>query len=231
MVGSAVAAEIGSLLTEATTVREYLSVTTGRVLAHLAELRSVLQHHLTVVDDLDSVLADFAALAGLWQESTVRGPAWRIGDAGRRLERCLVVLDLVEAARPNADGDATVAEEVDTAATEVLLAANDSLVAYRRRYRSDVEWTAAVELLVRDPSNPRSLAASVERLAADAEAGESAIGRDIAQQLRDALTLPVDDLLVAMRPLVEEAGNRIVSRWFSTPVNPIVMRQREGDLP
>src|SRR5690606_15961543 len=41
-VGDAVAAEIGSLLTEATPVREYLSVTTGRVLAHLAELRAVL---------------------------------------------------------------------------------------------------------------------------------------------------------------------------------------------
>ena len=36
--------EIGTLLTEATTVREYLSVTTGRVLAHLAELRDRAQH-------------------------------------------------------------------------------------------------------------------------------------------------------------------------------------------
>ena len=228
-VGSAVAAEIGSLLTEATTVREYLSVTTGRVLAHLAELRSVLQRHLTVVDDLDAVLADFAALAGLWQESTVRGPAWRIGDAGRRLERCLVVLDLVEAARPDAGRDGIADEEVDTAVTEVLLAANDSLVAYRRRYRSDVEWGAAVELLVRDPSNPRSLAASVERLVADTDHGESAVGRDVAEQLVAALALPVDELVATMRPLVEEAGSRIVSRWFSTPVNPIVMRQREGD--
>jgi uncharacterized circularly permuted ATP-grasp superfamily protein/uncharacterized alpha-E superfamily protein len=230
-VGSAVAAEIGSLLTEATTVREYLSVTTGRVLAHLAELRSVLQRHLTVVDDLDAVLADFAALAGLWQESTVRGPAWRIGDAGRRLERCLVVLDLVDAARPDPGADGTVDEEVETAVTEVLLAANDSLVAYRRRYRSDVEWGAAVELLVRDPSNPRSLAASVERLVADGDDGESAIGSDIARQMHAALALPVDELVVTMRPLVEEAGTRIVGRWFSTPVNPIVMRQREGDRP
>ena len=222
-VGDSVAAEIGSLLTEATTVREYLSVTTGRVLAHLAELRSVLQRHLTVVDDLDAVLADFAALAGLWQESTVRGPAWLIGDTGRRLERCLVVLDLVEAARPGGG-----IEEVDTASTEVLLAANDSLVAYRRRYRSDVEWGAAVELVVRDPSNPRSLAASVERLVAHAQAGEWAVGEDVADEMSKAIALPVDDLVVAVRPLVEEAGRRIVSRWFSTPVNPIVMRQREG---
>lgn len=223
-VGDAVAAEIGSLLTEATTVREYLSVTTGRVLAHLAELRVVLQRHLTVVDDLDAVLADFAALAGLWQESTVRGPAWRIGDTGRRLERCLVVLDLVEAVRPDADVD----EEVDTAATEVLLAANDSLVAYRRRYRSDVEWSDAVDLLVRDPSNPRSLAASIERLAQHAADGETALGPEFVEQARAALALPVDELVAVMRPLVDDAGRRIVSRWFSTPVNPIVMRQQEG---
>jgi uncharacterized circularly permuted ATP-grasp superfamily protein/uncharacterized alpha-E superfamily protein len=224
-VGDSVAAEIGSLLTEATTVREYLSVTTGRVLAHLAELRSVLQRHLTVVDDLDAVLADFAALAGLWQESTVRGPAWQIGDTGRRLERCLVVLDLVEAAHP---GGGLVDEEVDTASTEVLLASNDSLVAYRRRYRSDVEWHAAVELVVRDPSNPRSLAASVERLVAHSRAGEWAVGEDLADEMSRTIALPVDELMVAMRPLVDEAGRRIVGRWFSTPVNPIVMRQREG---
>ncbi|MFP5488060.1 MAG: circularly permuted type 2 ATP-grasp protein, partial [Acidimicrobiia bacterium] len=223
-VGDSVAAEIGSLLTEATTVREYLSVTTGRVLAHLAELRAVLQRHLTVVDDLDAVLADFAALAGLWQESTVRGPAWRIGDTGRRLERCLVVLDLVEAARPVGDVD----EEVDTAATEVLLAANDSLVAYRRRYRSDVEWSAAFELLVRDASNPRSLAASIERLAVHAADGETAITPEFVDEARAALVLPVDALAATLRPLVEDAGRRVVSRWFSTPVNPIVMRQREG---
>ena len=224
-VGDAVAAEIGALLTEATTVREFLSVTTGRVLAHLAELRGVLQRHLTVVDDLDAVLADFAALAGLWQESTVRGPAWRIGDTGRRLERCLVVLDLIEAVRPVGDVD----DEVDTVATEMLLAANDSLVAYRRRHRSDVEWSAAFELLVRDPSNPRSLAASLDRLATHATDGEASIGLDLVEEARAALALPVDALVAQMRLLVEDAGRRVVGRWFSTPVVPIVMRQREGD--
>ena len=79
-----------------------------------------------------------------------------------------------------------------------------------------------------DPSNPRSLAASVERLVAHAQAGEWAVGEDVADEMSKAIALPVDDLVVAVRPLVEEAGRRIVSRWFSTPVNPIVMRQREG---
>ncbi len=223
-VGDAVAREIGSLLTEASTVREYLSVTTGRVLSHLAELRSSLQRHVTMVDDLDAMLADFAALAGLWQESTVRGPAWRIGDTGRRLERCLVVLDLIEGALDPSVDDSSARDEVDASAIEVLLAANDSLVAYRRRYRSDVELEAALHLLVRDASNPRSLAASIERLAQHAADGEPALGDDFVERARAALALPFASMVPELRAIVTRAGDRVVGRWFSTPVNPIVMR-------
>ncbi len=149
----AVADEIGALLTEATTVREYLSVTTGRVLAHLAGLRTALGTNRAGVDDLDAVLADFAAFAGLWHESIVRGPAWRIGDTGRRLERARVVIDLVEAVVA-ATTDQSGNPDIEAAAVEVLLAANESLVAYRRRHRSDVEFDAAISLLIHDDTNP-----------------------------------------------------------------------------
>ena len=229
IVGDAVAREIGSLLTEATTVREFLSVTAGRILSHLAELRSALQQHLTVVDDLDAVLADFAGLAGLWQESTVRGPAWRIGDTGRRLERCLVVLDLIEGTLGLRDPDhwhqgvGRHTDEVDATATEVLLAVNDSLVAYRRRHRSDVEMDLALVLLVRDASNPRSLAACIERLAEHAADGEWSVGGDFIRQAKRALELPVEDMVPTLRALIDDAGERVVSRWFSTPVNPVVL--------
>ena len=218
-VGDAVAAEIGLLLTEATTVREFLSVTTGRVLSHLAELRASLQHHVTVVDDLDAVLADIAAIAGLWQESTVRGPAWRIGDTGRRLERCLVVLDLLEGAL---DLDQHRPEAV-APVLEVLLAANDSLVAYRRRHRSDIEPELAVRLLVDDRSNPRSLAASIDRLAEHVADGEGALGDGFVESARACLSLPVERLIPELRRLVETAGTGMVGRWFSTPVDPIPM--------
>lgn len=222
IVGDAVANEIGALLTEATTVREFLSVTTGRVLSHLAELRASLQQRTTVVDDLDAVLADFAALAGLWQESTVRGPAWRIGDTGRRLERCLVVLDLVESSIGRDDDREGSIAEIDAATVETLLAANDSLVAYRRRHRSDVEVEAAIMLLVHDESNPRSLAASIARLAQHALDGEPAVGGAFADRARNALLLPTDEMLPEMRSVIDDAGRRVVSRWFSTPVNPVV---------
>ncbi len=218
---NAVALEIGSLLTEATTVREYLSVTTGRVLAHLAQLRTGLQRGDAGVDDLDAVLADFAAFAGMWHESTVRGPAWRIGDTGRRLERCLVVLDLVDAAVGQSENDSP---EVEAGAIEVLLAANESLVAYRRRHRSDVEMSAAIALLIHDETNPRSLKASIEQLTRHVHEGGWDVGLELAAAAREALALPLAELLPVMRGVVLDAGAKVVERWFSSPVAPIMLR-------
>jgi uncharacterized alpha-E superfamily protein len=172
------------------------------------------------------VLTDFAAFAGLWHESIVRGPAWRIGDTGRRLERALVVIDLVESAigpeRTGRDDDAH--REIDAAAIEVLLAANESLVAYRRRHRSDVERDAAIALLLHDDSNPRSLSTAIERLRRHAEDGEWAAGVEVAERARATLSLPLRELLPAARAAIEELGARVVERWFSSPVSPILMR-------
>jgi uncharacterized alpha-E superfamily protein len=221
----ALEAEVGLLLTEATTVREFLSVTTGRVLANLAELRLAMQQRLTVVDDLDAVLATFAALAGLWQESTVRGPAWRIGDTGRRLERCQVVLDVLEGVLVGMPSGNV---EVDGAAIEVLLAANDSLVAYRRRHRSEVEPDLAIRLLVNDRSNPRSLAASIDRLELHAVDGEPALAEPFLSDARAALDLPTREMVPIMRQLIDDASRRVLGRWFSTPVNPIALTNLEA---
>ena len=205
----AIALEIGILLTEATTVREYLSVTAGRVLERLSNTRAALQRRAAAVDDLDSLLADFAALAGLWNESTVRGPAWRLGDAGRRIERTLVVLDLIESGfSTRADGD----DPVDAAVLEVILAANDSLVAYRRRHRSDVEPDAAFALLVRDSTNPRSVAASIERLGQHAADAEWSEGVAIAAAARDALALPRHELVPSVRELIVDAAGKLNER-------------------
>ena len=223
----AVAWQIGSLLTEATTVREYLSVTTGRVLAHLAELRTAMTTHRAGVDDLDAVLADFAAFAGLWHESIVRGPAWRIGDTGRRLERALVVIDLVAAALDGERGESSGSADVEAAVVEVLLAANESLVAYRRRHRSDVELEAAISLLIHDDTNPRSLVSAIDRLERHALDSDWPVERSLADRARAALSLPLAELLPTARAVVVEAGVRVIERWFSAPVSPVVLRPTE----
>lgn len=216
----AIALEIGVLLTEATTVREYLSMTTGRVLERMSNTRAALQRRAVAVDDLDSLLADFAALAGLWNESTVRGPAWRLGDVGRRIERTFVGLDLVESGFPTrSDPD----DPVDAAVLEVVLAANDNLVAYRRRHRSDVEPEAAFALLVRDGANPRSVAASIERLGLHAADAEWPEGVAIAAAAREALLLPPTEVVSTVRGQITDAARKLNARWFAAPVSPIVV--------
>ncbi len=236
--GDAMAFQIGSLLTEAVSVREFLSVTTGRVLERIARCRLSLQRHVAQVDDLDTLLSDLAALAGLWNESTVRGPAWSIGDMGRRLERASVLLDMVAEALWG-PGDSTgdtagridTADEVDRSILEALLASNESLVAYRRRYRSDVEPESAISLLVRDAGNPRSLAASLERLAADAETSGWQTGAMLAHSARDALALDLVELIPTVRATLEEFSRALSAHWFAAPVSPVVVTGSVGDSP
>lgn len=214
---------IGTMLTEATTVREYLSTTTGRVLEHLARLRGRFDRGAPDVDELDAALADFAAIAGLWNEGTVRGPAWRLGDLGRRLERVSVVLDLVEVGL-----DESVIGSAETGSpgawtVEVVLASLESLVAYRRRFRSDVEADRAVDLVLRDATNPRSARAALESVAVHARAAGWDEGERLAAEAIAALDLPTGACVAAVRPLVDEMSSSMVRRWFSAPVNPVPM--------
>lgn len=224
--GDAIAIEIGNLLTEATCVREFLSVTTGRVLERVSRCRTSLQRHVVEVDDLDTLLSDMAALAGLWNESTVRGLAWRIGDIGRGLERSLVLLDALVPGMsvPSANGVRT---DTDVLTLEVLLAANESLVAYRRRYRSDVEVAATCSLLITDPSNPRSLAGSMQRIAGHAEAVGWDAGRIIVGGALDALSLEVAEMVPTVRGILDEFSRAVVERWFAAPVAPMVVSGRQ----
>ena len=57
-----------------------------------------------------------------------------------------------------------------TAGFSSLLAGHDSLVAYRRRHRNELEWSQVVSTLVFDEHNPRAVAASMDRLRRDAAA-------------------------------------------------------------
>ena len=156
------------LRTSARSVREFLSGTTWRVLGMLEAERAVLDGDVagtsdfTVVESLDRVLVASSALIGLANDATVRGPAWRFLDLGRRIERALLLLGLVEASLVPA-----VPPAATQALYETVLTATESLVEYRRRYRSDLALDAIVDLLLVDDANPRSLAFQLDRLTED----------------------------------------------------------------
>ena len=226
--GRAVADEIGALLTEATTVREYLSVTTGRVLAHLAALRAGLARGEVGVDDLDAVLTDFAAFAGLWHESIVRGPAWRIGDTGRRLERALVVIDLVESAigpeRTGRDDDATARDrrggDRGAAGGEREPRRLPPPAPQRRRARRRCRTAA--------PRRQQPSVARHRRSTGCAGTPTTAVGQpgiELAERARRTRCRSrCASCCRAARAVIEELGMSVVERWFSSPVSPILMR-------
>jgi uncharacterized alpha-E superfamily protein len=161
---------LAQLQRSASGVREFLSMATWRVLATLGATRTRLLEDAAVgraegatLDSvLDPAVTALAAFAGLAQESVVRGPSWRFLDLGRRVERAqILVAALAAGIEPARRTD------VDGAIGELLLASCESLVAYRRRYRSDVRAGALVDLLVTDDTNPRSLAFQLDRIVED----------------------------------------------------------------
>jgi uncharacterized circularly permuted ATP-grasp superfamily protein len=224
-----------SFVAEAASVGEFLPSGTSRVLTNVAALTESLSAGPATAEAIDDVLAAFAAFAGMWNESTVRGPAWRFGDIGVRVERALVVLALVSSlATDNGDpadtDEANRSGAADVAALEVLLAANESLVAYRRQHRSDVAVAPALELLLRDRDNPRGFVTCLDRVAehvADLhwDDGAETVGRLVG--LVEAA--PADELaspahLGSVAAAVTAFAADIVDTWFATPVKPMLMR-------
>ncbi len=160
---------IGSMLAESASVREFLSTTTGRILGDMVETRRRLTASPDDIDALDALLFQLSAFGGLWSESVVRGPAWYFGDFAKRYERAVVALTSASTAVRIAR-DRSLVDVERRRGLESVLGANDSLVAYRRRHRSDVELGAVLRLLLQDERNPRSGAASVASMVRNAVA-------------------------------------------------------------
>ncbi|HET9770545.1 MAG TPA: circularly permuted type 2 ATP-grasp protein [Acidimicrobiia bacterium] len=159
------AASLAELLEASLSARELLSTHTAQVLANLEDRLGALRAAATpaeVEEIAGATLINLMALAGLSAESMVRDPGYLMSDIGRRLERSrLLVRILLETLVPVPHPD------IAGLTAETILACCDSLVAYRRRYRSDIEVGALANLLLTDPSNPRSLAFQADRLMAD----------------------------------------------------------------
>ena len=99
---------------------------------------------------LDRVVALLAALSGLVMDSMSRGHGWRFLEMGRRLERALsltVTIDVtLKTVRPS-----------EPLVLEALLEAADSSITYRRRYLASLHAATVLDLLLADPTNPRSI--------------------------------------------------------------------------
>jgi uncharacterized circularly permuted ATP-grasp superfamily protein/uncharacterized alpha-E superfamily protein len=161
---------VRALLDSAYAVRDHLSADTWLVVGALdheiLELHGPMYDAQAVVSGaLQRVMQSLLALAGLGNESMVRDLGWRFMDAGSRLERGMQLLSLLQATVIDARGTAT-----DSLVLESVLAAAESIITYRRRYRSHAQLETLLDLLLVDDGNPRSLVFGLDRLRDDLEA-------------------------------------------------------------
>lgn len=223
---------IGSMLAESASVREFLSTTTGRVLGEMVETRTRLSEQPDDVDALDALLSQLSAFGGLWSESVVRGPAWYYGDFAKRYERALVALTSAAVAI-HVHHDTDLGDLDRRRGLEAVLGANDSLVAYRRRHRSDVELDAVLALVLHDQRNPRSGAASVAGMVRNASAiGWSAgVSRleAVAEELGALSSESPRDRLDAMSGVLDSLAMELTSTRLVAPPNPTLVRARLVD--
>ncbi len=102
---------------------------------------------------LDHLIIRLGAFSGLMAESMAREANWLMLDIGRRMERGLGQIALLRATLVPVHED-SVAQQL----MEAVLATCESLILYRRRYRSFLHLPTVLELLLMDKHYPRALA-------------------------------------------------------------------------
>lgn len=202
-----VAHAVRAMLEAAYSVRDHLSADTWLVVGSLDRQLVDLQAreqvpHAETGEALQRILQGLLALSGLGEESMVRDLGWRFLDGGRRLERSLQVIMLLRAGLARTHGDAA-----DPLVLEAVVASAESIITYRRRYQTYAQVPDALELLLLDPGNPRSVAFGLERLTRDLEALPPApSGRLRADQqlvLRATTALAVADHVALAAPAAD----------------------------
>jgi uncharacterized circularly permuted ATP-grasp superfamily protein/uncharacterized alpha-E superfamily protein len=163
-VAGSLVSSLGLLVDAAYSVREQLSGDTwqlvGDVEEDLARLRNRPPTQLVGVQSgLQRLLQALLALSGLSAENMERDSSWLFLDAGRRLERAQSLVRLVRTVLTTER-----AGVVEDLLLESLLKTSESLIIFRRRSGPIMEVAGAVDLLVYDTSNPRSVMYQLDRL-------------------------------------------------------------------
>lgn len=235
---------IRSLFQGAYEVRDRWSTDTWRVFDDIAEVwleqsTKKAKSLEELLDMLDKLITSVVALSGLTTESMTRELGWHFLDLGRRIERSQVVISILRSLMvPVYVGF------IENIPLESALVSNESLITYRRRYRSYMQPRTVLELLLFDDGNPRSLMFQFNRIQEHIEKlprqtapkQMSELERlllDASTQLRlnDANSLAQADPVAAVRPALEQLLTRLqylvgqmsdvtVHSYFSAPVVP-----------
>ncbi len=234
-----VCSNLNALINCSDQARDLLSADTQRVINDLrdemAALTGELQAGLNAAPEeaLDPLVTTLLALAGLWQESMVRGLGWRFMDMGRRVEKAIQAVRLLRSALVQ-----VLPEDEQLRVLEAVLLSSETLITFRRRENYDSVMERGLELLLHDNTNPRSIFYQIELLrkhltelpsAAHGPGLEkedrylleasSAIQLSTLEQLvmqdeTHAIRIGLDQLLGRLEHLLQETSLQISSKYF-----------------
>nr|WP_246416363.1 circularly permuted type 2 ATP-grasp protein [Nocardioides luti] len=165
-------------------VRDQLSPDTWRVFGVVDRAREALessQHSHQVAESAGRMLTGILSLQGV-TASMIRDPGWHMIGAGRALERAVQLCHLLRATTTVRRGI-----DVDRGVLNAVLAASESAVTHRRRYRGYVRPASVLDLLLMDPENPRSLAFSLAEASTHLAAMPASTGSARPERLLDDL--------------------------------------------
>ena len=152
----------------ASVVRDRLSVDSWRTLIRVDQKFRAMHAASSSLDMTDvlnlvnGLIIDLAAMEGFVMESMTRSHVFRFLDFGRRLERAMQMVGLIESCFVGKHA-------ITGALLEAVLEIADSVMTYRSRYLSNLQLAAVLDLLITDETNPRSIAFQLITLQEHAE--------------------------------------------------------------
>ena len=151
---------VGAAKSAASVIRDRFSPDAWRALTDLFELINVPMDlpatESAIFERANRGLRIIASFSGLAQENMSQLAGWRFLELGRRIERAIATCRFIEQfAFTKLDG-----------ALDVLLELADSQITYRLRYVMVAAPAPVIDLVVLDPSNPRSVAYQLGRIEA-----------------------------------------------------------------
>ena len=150
----------------------------------------------SVLVGLDRIIITMMTVSGFVLDGMTRSLGWRFLSLGRRIER---LCNLCQALR-------LALAEGRTHGLDWLLELADSTVTYRSRYLVAPEWLPVLDLLVRDETNPRSVAFQVKGIVDYMGKLEAAHGRFALD-----LVAPVHAALDALAPEDLDPDNPVLA--------------------
>ena len=108
-----------------------------------------------MIERIEGALRLISAFSGLAQENMTQLAGWRFLELGRRIERAILTCRTIRCFAFSNTPD----NELD-----VLLELADSQITYRQRYVMVAALAPVIDLIMLDPSNPRSVAYQLDRI-------------------------------------------------------------------